>query len=79
MIIDDSGISDKDENSDTKYAWNAIVKKLETREYIYLYLSSIQGIIIPKRILDQKQSDALQLLLSKNLTLGAEMDHLYKN
>ena len=79
MIINETGITDKDENSETKYAWSAIIKKVENEEYFYLYLSSLHSIIIPQRVLDQKQREELRLLLSRHLTLTAEIDHMYSN
>ena len=78
LILSNEGIVERDENSDTKIAWSAIVKKAETKEYIYLYLSSMHGIAIPKKVLAKEKLKELDLLLNQNIELKAQLNHLYK-
>jgi hypothetical protein len=77
LNLTEAGILNRDENSETKYHWNAIVKKAETEDYIYLYLSSVQAIIIPKRVLNSSEEKDLRDLLNRNLSLKAEFNQLY--
>lgn len=70
----DTGLHLKTENSDTRYSWQAIVKKTETESYYFLFINAIQAIIVPKRILQNKdEKAAFQRLLLKNITLDAEL------
>lgn len=77
LILSDCGITSKDEYSEIRYGWNAIIKKNETQEYIYLFLSSIQGIVIPKKVLTAKEKNQLVDLLNRNITLTAEFNKEY--
>ncbi|MGZ5286965.1 MAG: YcxB family protein [Flavisolibacter sp.] len=76
VIISDAGIVLKDKVSESKYEWQAIVKKQETVAYYYLYISTILVITIPKRVfasdLEKKEFD---LYLSRNISLEAEFEN----
>ena len=74
IVIDNDGIIDRNEHSESKSSWRAFIKKVETREYFYLYSNGIQGLIIPKRHLTQEEITEIKLLLSKNLSLQAEFN-----
>ncbi len=70
----DTGLHVRTETSDTRYTWQAIVKKTETESYYFLFINAIQAIIIPKRILQNNdEKAAFQRLLLKNITLDAEL------
>ncbi|MES2849236.1 MAG: YcxB family protein [Bacteroidota bacterium] len=77
--ITDAGITRKDENIETKYQWNAFVRKEENAAYYFLFTSGIQAIIFPKRIFktveDKKQ---FEKLLSQHLSFDAEVGHWMK-
>jgi len=77
LILSDSGIVNREESSETHYDWNAIIKKTETKDYIYLFLSSIQGIVIPKKTLNEKEKSELIEILSRNIPLIAEFNKEY--
>jgi hypothetical protein len=77
LTLTETGIINQDENSEVKYSWTAIVKKAETKDYVYLYLSAAQAIVIPKRILDTIEEKKLTDLLNRNLSLKAEFNQLY--
>jgi hypothetical protein len=73
LNITDAGITSQDDISEAKYNWNAITKKTETQDYIYLYLNTAQAIVIPKRILAEEEKQELNTILSRNLSLSAEL------
>lgn len=80
LIISDSGISVKDVLTETKFQWNAFIKKQESKKYYYLFTSSIQAIIIPKRVFkNADESDHFNKLLSQHLSFDAEIGHLVKS
>lgn len=77
--ISDAGIVRKDENEETKYQWKAFIKKEDTADYYFLFTSSMQAVIFPKRVFktaeDKKQ---FEKLLSQHLSFDAEVGHLIK-
>lgn len=74
VILQDTGIVDKDKATESRYSWDAIVKKGETLNCHYLYTNSYHAIVIPKRTLkeagDRKE---LQRLLDTHLPLSTEL------
>jgi hypothetical protein len=77
LVLSDSGIIITTNSVEFSCTWDAIKKKEETVHYFYLYLNSLQGIIIPKRVLSIDQKNELIDLLSRNLSLKAEFNELY--
>ena len=73
IILDDTEITDKDTVSETKYDWDAIIRKSETANCYFLYTNSYHAIVIPKRTLrsadDQRE---LQRLFNRFLSLSSE-------
>lgn len=73
IILDDAEITDKDTVSETKYDWDAIIRKSETANCYFLYTNSYHAIVIPKRTLrsadDQRE---LQRLFNRFLSLSSE-------
>lgn len=77
--ISETGISMKDELSETKLQWKAFVKKQENADYYFLFTNSIQALIFPKRIFKTAEDKArFQQLLSQHLSFDAEVGHLIK-
>jgi len=73
VIILKTGIIDKDELSESKYEWEAIVKKDETNTSYYLYTNSYHAIVIPKRTLkDPAEKRQLEQLFDSHLPLSSE-------
>ncbi len=74
--ISDAGIIRKDELEETKYQWNAFIRKEETAAYYFLFTSSAQAIIFPKRVF-KTADDRMQFekLLSQHLSFDAEVGH----
>ena len=73
VILTDTGITDRDELSESKYDWEAIVRKAETTTAIYLYTNFYHAIVIPKRILaGPAEKRELEQLLNRHLSLSSE-------
>ncbi len=74
VILQDSGILDKDDKSETFYKWEAIVKRAETVNCHFLYTNSHHAIVIPKRCLaDKNDQQELNRLLDAHLPLDADL------
>ena len=73
VVLMDTGILDKDKASESRYSWEAIVKKAETASSFYLYTNSYHAIVIPKRVVAQPQDkQELQRLFNQFLPLSSE-------
>jgi hypothetical protein len=73
VILMDTGILDKDAASESKYSWDAIVRKAETPFCYYLYTNSHHAIVIPKRaVRNAEDKKELERLLNQHLTLTSE-------
>jgi hypothetical protein len=77
--ISDAGIVSKNENVETRYRWKSFIKKDENKEYYFLFTSSIQAMIFPKRIFKTAEEKMqFEKLLSQHLSFDAEVGHLIK-
>lgn len=75
--ISETGFTMKDELQETKIQWKAFTKKLESKNYYFLFLNSIQAIIIPKRIfISPEQKAQFERLLTQYLSFEADVSHL---
>jgi hypothetical protein len=73
IILTDSGIIDQDDVSQSKYGWDAIVKKTENANSYYLYTNSHHAIVIPKRVIKTaKEQKELEGLFNQHLSLSSE-------
>ena len=73
VILMDTGIVDKDEATESRYNWDAIVKKGETLNCYYLYTNSYHAIVIPKRTVNEAaDKKELERLLIAYLPLSTE-------
>lgn len=74
ITLNDQGIIDKDNASESRYTWEAIVKKVETQHCYYLYTSSYHAILIPMRALSTaEERSELKRLLDQHLPLASEL------
>ena len=74
ITLMNNGIIDKDAVSESKYDWDAIVKKSETTDSYYLYTNSYHAIVIPKRIVNTRQEkEELERYFNEYLPLGSEI------
>lgn len=72
IVLDASGIIDRDILAESRYSWDAIVHCANTSDAVYLYTNSHHAIVIPKRVVkDAAVENELQLLLKANLPLHA--------
>lgn len=75
----DSNITISAKDSSFSCHWQHIVKKEETDEYYYLFISTIQALVIPKRALQSEtEKTALETLFAQNISFNAEVGHLVK-
>ena len=73
VVLSDTGITDKDSESESRYTWEAIVKKAETKTSYFLYTNSYHAIVIPKRALKSTEDrKELERLLIEHLPLSTE-------
>jgi len=76
----ETGVTNKDEVKETRLKWNAFVKKQETAEYIFLFVTSTSAYIIPKRVFrSEVQKEELDKLFGQYLSFDAEVGHLVKD
>lgn len=73
VVITGEGIIDRDTVSESRYDWEAIVKKAETPDCFYLYTNSYHAIVIPKRTMSKEQVRELNQLLEQHLPLSSEV------
>lgn len=79
LTVSEIGITTKNEWIETRFQWKSIIKKLESKDYYFLYTSLIQALIIPKRILNQEEKIQFEKYLAQNLSFDAEIGHLVKS
>jgi hypothetical protein len=73
ITLMNTGIIDKDAVSESKYDWDAIVKKSETADSYYLYTNSYHAIVIPKRVVrDKFERDELERYFNEYLPLDSQ-------
>jgi YcxB-like protein len=79
ISISENGILAKGKHAETKYNWDAIVKKEEDSVFYYLFLTTDQALLIPKRCLKlPEQKELFEKLLAKNISFNADVGHLIK-
>jgi ABC-type transport system involved in cytochrome bd biosynthesis fused ATPase/permease subunit len=69
----------KDSYTENKYQWKAFTRKHENQLYYFLFINSLQAIIIPKRcfkILEDRTR--FEKLLNQHLSLDAELGYMVK-
>jgi hypothetical protein len=59
--INESGVYWKSEYSEGHYNWNSVIKINETDQFIYIYVSSVQAVVISKQ-LSSNGIDIMKLL-----------------
>jgi hypothetical protein len=64
---------------ETRFQWKSFIKKQENREYYFLFTSSMQAVIVPKRVFkNTDEKIQFEKLLSQYLSFDAEIGHLVK-
>ena len=79
VVISAAGIFLRDDLTERKLQWPAFIKKLENKEYYFLFYNSMEAIIIPKRVFKNKEDKLLfDSLLIQFLSFEAELGNLIK-
>ena len=77
LLANDAELIIKNRFTETKYFWNAIIKKTETDTHYFLFENSLQAIIIPKSACKSEEEKlALRKVLSRNLSMDAEFNQI---
>lgn len=72
LFINDDKIISIDSRNMTDYKWESIVKYASTKEYFFLYINSIQALIVPKRIfISQVEIDGFDNFLTQKIPLAS--------
>lgn len=72
IVLDDKGITDRDDLSESRYDWDAIVNFAETADSFYLYTNSYYAIVIPKRAISSaEEMEETRRLFNRHLPLQA--------
>lgn len=79
LTVSESGLITRDELLESRYKWNAFVRKLENDKYYFLFTSTVQAVIIPKKVLAADEKKYIDKLLSQQLSIDAELGHLVKS
>ena len=75
VTFSDTGIHVKSELSESRQQWKSITRRTENEKLYFLYTSSIQALIIPKRIMrNSEQKAAFEKILNQNISLQAEFE-----
>lgn len=70
----ENGIQVKSEYYEELYKWKAFIRKLENKNYYYLFHNANQAVIVPKRIFySTEHREQFDKLLVQHLSLEAEM------
>ena len=67
LLANESGIILKDSLKELRYGWAAFIRKEENAACYMLFTSSLQGIIIPKRVFDANEKAQFDKLLAQYL------------
>lgn len=71
----ETGLGISSRYSSTQLKWAAIVKKIESTDYIYLYTSAVHALIIPMRYLNGWRKEEVDKLLLQHLSFRADVGH----
>jgi YcxB-like protein len=70
LDIYEENIISTDKLTNTQYSWKSIVRYAVTLEYFYLYTSTVQALIIPKRLFaNEKEREAFDKFLTEKIPL----------
>jgi hypothetical protein len=74
VVISETGIVVKDELKESKYRWEAILRKAESKNYYFLFHNAVQAIIIPKRVFNTAdEKGRFEKLLTQYLSFEADV------
>jgi hypothetical protein len=80
LTASDTGLTIRNEIAESKYQWKGFIRKQESAQYYFLFLSAIQGVIIPKRIFNTAdEKSQFEKLLQQHLSFEAELGHMIRS
>ena len=74
VTLTENGILDRDTVSESRYDWEAIVRKAETKLCYYLYTNSYHAIVIPKRVIKLTEQQLLFNFFNTHLSLSSDFE-----
>jgi hypothetical protein len=74
VTLTENGILDRDTVSESRYGWEAIVRKAETNLCYYLYTNSYHAIVIPKRVIKLSEQQLLVNFFNTHLSLSSDFE-----
>jgi hypothetical protein len=79
ISFSETGIFTKGKFEEARYQWISIVKKEENIDSYFLFISSAQAIIIPKRaVRSNSEKEQLEKLFGEHISFNAEVGYLVK-
>jgi hypothetical protein len=80
MQVSETGIQCKSEWVSTQYQWKAFIRLQENDKYFFLFISSAEALIIPKRAFSHtEKTQSFEKSLRQHLSFDAEIGHLVKS
>jgi hypothetical protein len=76
LTITENGITDITGKTELKISWDGVVKSIRNSKYYYLYISSIQAVIIPENCMTTAEKMQLDKLLSEHIPLAIAFNSL---
>jgi len=74
ITFSEIGLLVKNDLGELNRKWKGVVKKSETKDYFFLFISSVQAVVIPKRVFKTKEEiEEFKKLLLKYLSFDAEI------
>jgi hypothetical protein len=72
LITDDEGFTSKGQMGEGKLKWAVVERTVEDKDYLYVYISAVSALIIPKRAFRDEQH--MRAFLDEARRLKAEAD-----
>lgn len=69
IVIEESGITAEGgrENGSGEYKWDMLFNAYETKKYYYLYINTVQAILLPKRDFSEEELPVVAKLIQEKL------------
>lgn len=79
LVIDETGILNKDKDSTVQLKWTSIVRYAATSDYYFLYTNSIQAQVIPVKLFSSpSERDAFEKFIESHIPLSSSFRSLEK-
>ena len=67
LTLTEDGLAERGPKSEHRFAWSAVQKVVVSPDHIFVFLSTLQGIIIPRRALPEPQAAESLIALVERL------------